>query len=84
MNRSRIEAAACRGKVRFGSFARAKVVARYQGRSHKGQKFAPYACRFCSGFHVGEPVGGKRKRSLERREREPRFDPWEALLDGAV
>lgn len=49
-------AAGCEGKDRFPTFARAAQVAR-RSRRHDSN-LAPYPCRFCGGFHVGNAGGG--------------------------
>ncbi len=46
--------AGCTGKSRFVLFGQAERAAKNRNRQDGGAHLAPYFCRYCQGFHVGE------------------------------
>lgn len=64
----RNQAFACTGKLRFLTWTQASHAADRSRKSkgRTGERFNPYHCHHCGGFHVGSDKMGVRKK--ERRE----------------
>lgn len=57
--------ASCDGKKRFTSWGEAhRVSVGHQHHIQDSVKLAPYHCRRCNGFHIGEKMASKGKRQM--------------------
>lgn len=55
----------CIGKRRFTAFSEAEKAAKRQARRYDGERFSPYHCGHCNGFHVGEHLKRQRRPRIE-------------------
>ena len=66
MKQAGLKLDSCEGKARFRSMGAAAKTAK---RGHDGR--VSYACRYCSGFHIGTPMktpGERIKRRVQRAQ----------------